>query len=99
MFYHPVVWWISRCVSEERENCCDDLVVKVCGDRLVYARALATLEELRAELPALAFAASGGSLLKRIRRLLGATSENGPAIAALGGDSIPNRPHGRKRPA
>src|SRR5438132_1108681 len=43
MFYHPAVWWISRCVREERENCCDDLVVKVCGDRLAYARALATL--------------------------------------------------------
>ena len=42
MFYHPVAWWISRCIREERENCCDDLVIKVCGDRLAYARALAT---------------------------------------------------------
>lgn len=81
MFYHPAVWWISRCVREERENCCDDLVVKVCGDRLAYARALATLEELRVELPELAFAASGGSLLKRIRRLLGAGDETGPVTA------------------
>jgi beta-lactamase regulating signal transducer with metallopeptidase domain len=30
MFYHPVVWWISRCVREEREHCCDDVVLKVC---------------------------------------------------------------------
>src|ERR1019366_6969685 len=71
MFYHPVAWWISRCVREERENCCDDLVIKVCGDRLAYARALATMEGLRGELPDLAFAASGGSLLNRIRRLFG----------------------------
>ena len=34
MFYHPVAWWISRCIREERENCCDDLVIEVCGDRL-----------------------------------------------------------------
>src|ERR1019366_5063040 len=79
MFYHPVAWWISRYVREERENCCDDLVVRVCGDRLAYARALATMEGLRGELPNLAFAASGGSLLNRIRRLLGASSERGSA--------------------
>jgi uncharacterized protein involved in exopolysaccharide biosynthesis len=71
MFYHPVVWWISRCVREEREHCCDDVVLKVCGNRIAYARALATLEGLRAEMPQLAFAASGGSLLNRVRRLLG----------------------------
>jgi beta-lactamase regulating signal transducer with metallopeptidase domain/uncharacterized protein involved in exopolysaccharide biosynthesis len=72
MFYHPVVWWISRSIREEREHCCDDLVVKICGDRLAYARALTTLEELRAETAQFAFAASGGSLLHRVRRLLGA---------------------------
>jgi uncharacterized protein involved in exopolysaccharide biosynthesis/beta-lactamase regulating signal transducer with metallopeptidase domain len=77
MFYHPVAWWISRCISEERENCCDDLVIEVCGDRLAYARALATMESLRAEQPNLAFAASGGSLVNRIRRLLGVSSEAG----------------------
>ncbi len=81
MFYHPVVWWISRCIREERENCCDDLVVAVCGDRLGYARALATLEGLRAEVPGWAFAASGGSLLGRIRRLVGRGEDQGPVTA------------------
>lgn len=71
MFYHPVAWWISRVVREEREHCCDDLVIKVCGNRLAYARALATLEAFRGELPQFAFAASGGSLTHRIRRLFG----------------------------
>jgi uncharacterized protein involved in exopolysaccharide biosynthesis len=55
------------------------LVVKVCGNRVVYARALATLEELRGAMPRLAFAASGGSLLARIRRLLGLPVESGQA--------------------
>jgi beta-lactamase regulating signal transducer with metallopeptidase domain len=81
MFYHPVAWWISGCIREERENCCDDLVIRVCGDRVGYARALATLEGLRAELPEWAFAASGGSLLNRIRRLVGLTNDKGRVTA------------------
>lgn len=70
-FYHPVVWWVSAQARRERENCCDDLAVAVCGDRLVYARALADLEGLRGPSPRLAMAADGGSLVARIRRLAG----------------------------
>src|SRR2546422_656218 len=32
LFYHPAVWWASQQVREEREHCCDDLAVVVCGD-------------------------------------------------------------------
>ncbi|MBM3883660.1 MAG: hypothetical protein FJ387_28800, partial [Verrucomicrobia bacterium] len=71
LFYHPAVWWVSRCVREEREHCCDDLAVAACGDGVAYARALATMEELRQLEPQLALAATGGSLLERVRRLLG----------------------------
>ena len=46
-FYHPAVWWISHRIRDERENCCDDLAVQVCGDSRRYARALTCLEELR----------------------------------------------------
>jgi beta-lactamase regulating signal transducer with metallopeptidase domain len=72
LFYHPAVWWVSAQVRRERENCCDDLAVAVCGDRLGYARALADLEGLRAPASSLVLAASGGSLVERIRRLVGA---------------------------
>ncbi len=81
MFYHPAVWWISSCIREEREQCCDDLVVSACGDRVTYARALLFLEEARG-LPRLAFAANGGSLIYRVRRLLGISSESCPPSAA-----------------
>ncbi len=70
LFYHPAVWWVSHCVREERENACDDLAVRACGDRVAYARALCDLEHLRLAAPRLALAANGGSLLNRIRRLL-----------------------------
>ncbi len=69
LFYHPATWWVSRQVREERERCCDDVAVALCGDAAGYVRALAELESMRAA-PALAMSATGGSLLGRARRLL-----------------------------
>jgi beta-lactamase regulating signal transducer with metallopeptidase domain len=78
LFYHPAVWWVSKCIREERELCCDDVVVHMCGDRLNYARALASLEQFRWARTDLALAASGGSLAQRIRRLLKKSSAGEP---------------------
>src|SRR6185503_17877995 len=72
LFYHPAVWWVGARIRQERENCCDDLAVNACGNAITYARALTELEELRGGYPQLALAATGGSLLSRVRRLLGA---------------------------
>lgn len=70
LFYHPAVWWISRVIRAERENCCDDLVVAASGNAHAYASALAALEQTRSAANQAALAATGGSLVKRIRRLL-----------------------------
>jgi GWxTD domain-containing protein len=70
LFYHPAVWWISRVIRAERENCCDDVVVEVSGKPHEYAVALAALERSRSPGPEPAVAAAGGSLVKRIHRLL-----------------------------
>ncbi len=85
LFYHPAVWWVSRQVRIEREYCCDDLAVAACGDALLYARALAEMEEMRAE-PQVAVAANGGLLIDRIRRLVGIpeTQLNGLAGSLAG---------------
>ena len=69
LFYHPAVWWVSARVRAEREHCCDDLAVGVC-DRLVYVTALADLAAMTAA-PRIALAATDGSLVNRVRRLLG----------------------------
>ena len=88
LFYHPAVWWLSRRIRIERENCCDDLAVSLCGDPVAYANALADLESLRSETAPthhIAMAATGGALLQRVRRLLGAPSSHsgrGPAWLA-----------------
>jgi len=71
LFYHPAVWWVSRLIRAERENCCDDIAVELAGNRLLYARALVDLEELRQATPRLAMGADGGSLLRRVQRLIG----------------------------
>ena len=72
LFYHPAAWWVSQQVREEREHCCDDLAVAVCGDAHFYATALLSMERLRVTPPAFALAAAGrgGTLMGRIQRLV-----------------------------
>lgn len=71
LFYHPAAWWLSRRIRLEREHCCDDVAVALCGDRVTYVRALADLEALRGDAPALGVAVTSGPLVARVRRLLG----------------------------
>src|SRR5215475_4389478 len=75
LFYHPAVWWVSQRIRIEREHCCDDEAVSICGDAVNYARALALMEEWRAA-PALLLASNRSPLSLRIVRLLGL---HGPA--------------------
>lgn len=86
LFYHPAVWWISRVIRSERENCCDDVAVSISGNAHQYAVALAALEENRWSGYEPAIAATGGSLVKRVRRLLYPRRPNGawtPFLAAV----------------
>ncbi|HFC00290.1 MAG TPA: hypothetical protein ENJ53_05750 [Phaeodactylibacter sp.] len=71
-YYHPAVWWISANIRTERENCCDDIAVKLCGNSLTYVKALVNLEENQAA-PSLAMSFSSGrkkQLLNRVKRIL-----------------------------
>jgi len=81
LFYHPAVWWLSKRIRAERENCCDDAAIAVCGSPLEYARALTLMEEWRAT-PALAMAANRAPLADRIRRLLGIPAHSSSLRAA-----------------
>jgi HEAT repeat protein/beta-lactamase regulating signal transducer with metallopeptidase domain len=83
LFYHPAVWWVSRQIRIERENCCDDMAVAVCGDALVYARALTRVERLRKARLELAVTANGGLLMNRISRLMGAPLAHSNRAAGL----------------
>ena len=79
LFYHPVVWWLSRRVRIEREQIADDLATRALGDprqlalalqaldRFQQARREVSLSHARAHLLP---AAHGGQLMLRIKRLL-----------------------------
>jgi len=70
LFYHPAVWWVSQRIRIEREHCCDDEAVALCGDAVNYARALTLMEEWRTA-PSLMMAANRSPLSQRVVRLLG----------------------------
>ena len=94
LFYHPVVWWLSREVRRERERIADQLAADVCGSPRTLAIALSTLSGLRSELPPhvrcpsphVAQAAHGGHLMSRIEQLVrpGRTSAGRFAFPVLG---------------
>ena len=92
LFFHPVTWWISRRVSIERENCCDD-VAAACMGRLPYAGALLQMAELcigndRRRSAALATLSASGSnstdLGYRIRRLINAEETTRTGVTRRG---------------
>jgi beta-lactamase regulating signal transducer with metallopeptidase domain len=70
LFYHPAVWWLNKRIRAEREHCCDEVAVSICGNAVEYARALTLMEEWR-RAPALAMAANASPLRERIVRVLG----------------------------
>lgn len=82
LFYHPAVWWVSQRVRREREHCCDDVAVRISGDRLAYAKALTFLEESRGVVPLMAVGSNGGILSMRIKRILGC--EELPVVSRVG---------------
>ena len=81
LFYHPAVWWVSRRIRAERENCCDDEAIRACGDAVEYARALTLIEERRCA-PLLAIGVNSTPLAARVLRLLGLEEIRGGLRAA-----------------
>jgi bla regulator protein blaR1 len=73
-YYHPAVWIISSTIRNERENCCDDVAIEICGNSMDYAKALVTVQEMAyfpMYQPALAFAGNRkNQLLYRVQRIL-----------------------------
>lgn len=71
-FFNPGLLWISSLISEERENCCDEMAVKRLGNRKSYISALLSFEQLNQTPASLALAFPGrkNRLLQRVRRIL-----------------------------
>src|SRR6266403_1108755 len=88
LFYHPAVWWVSQRIRAERENCCDDEAISLCGAPVNYARALTLMEEWRTA-PVLMMAANRSPLAERVVRLLGWDGAAGRIrVAGLAGSFV-----------
>jgi beta-lactamase regulating signal transducer with metallopeptidase domain len=87
LFFHPVVWWLSRRIREERELCCDDFALSLCGGRVAYAQALLQIAETSLGAPSLALSSQGSPLRRRVNRILGMPPAPGrlsaPGVLAL----------------
>ncbi len=80
LFFHPVVWWLSSRLRQERELVADALAARALDDPRRLAQALHALAELDVRagadaqeirpLPPMAMSARGGRLLPRIEQLM-----------------------------
>ncbi|AYD46185.1 hypothetical protein D6B99_00255 [Arachidicoccus soli] len=72
LFFNPFVWWISKKIRDERENCCDEIVLQHTGNPHDYATALMLLERSRMEHLELAMTAVNRKpvLFNRIKKIM-----------------------------
>ncbi len=84
-YFHPAVWWISSIIRQEREACCDDTALELCGNSLEYAKALVQLQELQTVTPAFGMSFSGrkNQFLFRIKRILNQTQSKSNTMEKL----------------
>jgi beta-lactamase regulating signal transducer with metallopeptidase domain len=87
---HPAAWYLWARARREREACCDDLAVQICGSAAPLARALYRLAARTPVFDGGALAAATGLLERRLRRLLeprqasAALASRAVALPALG---------------
>jgi bla regulator protein blaR1 len=74
-FFHPAMWLLSAQIRIERENCCDDMAIAACGNKILLAKTLVQLQETMT-VPhfAMAFGKKQNPLLARIQRIVGLSS-------------------------
>jgi ankyrin repeat protein len=72
LFYHPVTYWMSNLANQEREHCCDEMVVALTGERESYATTLIHLQEqnLQHMKTTLSISGTRSSFSGRIMRVL-----------------------------
>ena len=72
LYFNPFAKLLIKNIEEEREHCCDQLVLQFGYDKVSYASALLTLEKNSSARLILALGATGKScLFKRIEKIVG----------------------------
>ena len=72
-WFHPLVWWIGARLVDERERACDEEVVRLGSDRVVYAESILRVCAFAIEAPAPCVSGiTGADLKQRIRHIMSA---------------------------
>jgi uncharacterized protein (TIGR03435 family) len=70
-WFYPPVWWIGKCLIEERERACDEAVVDAGGKPHTYAEGILNVCKFCVESPLECVAGvTGSDLKKRITRIM-----------------------------
>jgi bla regulator protein BlaR1 len=70
-WFHPLVWWLGTRLVDEREQACDEEVVRWGSEPQVYAESILKICELYAEVPLACVAGvTGSDLRQRIERIM-----------------------------
>ncbi|HEY4061009.1 MAG TPA: M56 family metallopeptidase [Puia sp.] len=71
-FFNPFVWWISSYIRQERENCCDDIVIGQTKDKKQLVDALLIFRKYRTQNGKLATSLTGNKdhFVDRIRHIV-----------------------------
>ncbi len=82
LFFHPAAWFLSAAINRERENCCDDLVIKTIPNPINYIKALTMIQEFNmdSQVPANALLGRSKRLLGRVKRLLNTERRQAPVF-------------------
>lgn len=76
LFYHPLVWWLSRVVRLEREYCCDDIAIGSNHQPLEYIKTLVKIKELSMYHHPLAIPFADDSMMDRVKRIMNLPKSN-----------------------
>lgn len=82
LFFHPVVWWLSRHIRMERELIADDLAGTLTGEPRQLALALERLSQCqtRDNTVGVSLQAASGELLERVKRLARPSTRIPPTV-------------------
>ena len=85
-YFNPAVWWISANIRAERENCCDDVAIQLCGNSMTYAKSLVVVQEMQYYSAAFAMGFAGqrkNQLLLRVQRVLNQSNNKSNVMEKL----------------
>ena len=70
-WFHPMVWWISARLVEERERACDEEVLQLCGQPQAYAESILKVCEFCVQTPLECMSGvTGADLKKRVVEIM-----------------------------